>query len=82
MADDLVATPRKVNGVELQGAKPLNERKDRALAGGELARWKEHMALGKEAAGRRFRDAQWRVARAHFSVTRLRVQLFDCVLSP
>ena len=82
MADDLVAAACEVHRIELQGAQPLNECKDRALAGGELARRKEHVALGEEAASRRLRNAQWRVACAHLSVTRLRVQSFDCVPSP
>ena len=77
-----MAPPREVNRVELQGAKPLNERKDRAFAGGELARREEHMALGEKAACRRPRDAQWRVARTHLSVTRPRVPARDCVPSP
>jgi hypothetical protein len=44
-----------------------------------LSRRQEQVALGEKAACRRPRDAQWRVARAHLSGTRLRVQSFDCV---
>jgi hypothetical protein len=47
-----------------------------------LARGEEHMALGEEAASRRSRDAQWRVACAHLSVTRPHVQSRDYVPSP
>jgi hypothetical protein len=82
MADDLMAAPREVNRVELQGAEPLNECKHGPFAGGELSRREEHVALGKEAASRRPRDAQWRVACAHLSATRPRVQLFDYEPSP
>jgi hypothetical protein len=40
------------------------------------------VALGEEAASRRPRDAQWRVARTHLSATRPRVQWFDYEPSP
>ena len=82
VADDLMTAPREVNRVELQGAEPLNECKHRPFAGGELARREEHVALGEEAACRRPRDAQWRVARTHLSVTRPRAPALDYVPSP
>jgi hypothetical protein len=53
MADDLVAATCEVNRIELQRSEPLNQGKDGALTGGELARGEEHVALGKEAACRR-----------------------------
>jgi hypothetical protein len=53
MADDLVAATCEVNRIELQRSEPLNQGKHGALTGGELARRKEHVALGKEAACRR-----------------------------
>ena len=77
VTDDLVAAPSEVHRIELQRAESLNKRQHRALTGGELARRKEHVALGEEAAGRRLRDAQRRVAWVHLSVTRLRVQWRD-----
>ena len=77
VADNLMATPCEVYRVKLQRAESLNEGEHRTLAGGELPRREEHVALGEEAASRRLRDAQRRVALDHLSVTRLRVRWRD-----
>jgi hypothetical protein len=79
VADDLVAAPGQINRVKLQRAEPFNQRENRSAACWKLSRWKKHMALGEEAAGRRPRDAQGRVAWNHLSVTRPRVRSRDCV---
>jgi hypothetical protein len=53
MADDLVAAPRKVNRIKLQGAEPLHQGEHRSTACWKLSRREEHVALGEEAASRR-----------------------------